>query len=92
MPAGTNISRVMRMRLRVLMQTLHNKVDEIRAQLIAATGPLMTHIEWTPQSVQQTAAAVGQALECASAAQAQTSEVHTEVEGALHQQVVRAQT
>lgn len=81
---------MMRMRSQVSTQTLRNKVGEIRTQLTTATGPLTTCIEQILQSVQRTAATVGQVLECMSAVQAQTSKLHAEVKGALRQQAAMA--
>ena len=63
-----------------------------RKEHTAATVLLLARIEQASQSVQQTAAAVGQALQHASRVQAQTQELCIQVEGALRQQAATAQT
>ena len=63
-------------------------MDEIHAQLTATTVPLTSHIEQLSQSIQQTAATTGQALERVRIVQAHTLELCTHIEGALRQQVV----
>ena len=66
MSVTTNASYGARGWSQISTMTLHSEVDEIRAQIIAATIQLMTCVEQTSQSIQQTTIAVGQALKCKS--------------------------
>ena len=66
--ASTGTNCVAKGRSQVSTPTLRSEVEEIRVQLTATSAPLTTRIEQTSQSVQQSAAIAGQALEHARTA------------------------
>ena len=80
-------SCVVRGQRQVSTPSLSQHLEEIQTQLDVATGPLSQHVKATSQTLQQTATTAGQALERVSVAQKLTSQLCTDVKGALHEQV-----